>query len=114
MGCCGAGFGGVVGVVEADAHDFAECGRRAGRGGERGSEERKEVLAPLELGDKRQLVEVERAKSVEGRWGECVAGEVVDDASEAADVASRVEDAGLLLVGGAEAEEFHGGVVEVC
>ena len=36
-----------------------------------------------------------------------VAGDVVDDAHQAADFAVSVEDAGLLLAGLAKAEKFH-------
>jgi hypothetical protein len=57
--------------------------------------------------DKWQLVNIEGAESVQRSGRQGFAGEVVDDASEAADVASGVEDAGLLVVAGAKAEEFH-------
>ena len=66
------------------------------------------VRVSARRGHERQRLEVERAEPVERGGGERVAGDVVDDAGEAADVAGGVEDAGLLLAGRAEAEEFHG------
>ena len=53
-------------------------------------------------------LEVELAELVEAGGREGVAGDVVDDAFEAADLAGGVEDAGLFLAGGAVAEKFHG------
>ena len=96
VGDGGAGFGGVLGVVEADAHEFADA---ADAGAECAVERHRPSGSD---------VEVERAELIERGGGERVAGEVVDDAGEAADVAGGVEDAGLFLAGRAEAEEFHG------
>jgi hypothetical protein len=66
------------------------------------------LLAPR---NKRSLVQVESPELVHRGGREGVAGQVVDDGGEAADVAGGVEDAGLFLAAGAEAEEFHGGEV---
>ena len=72
----------------------------------RNSATRSSLLAPATSGSDS---EVECAEPVERGGGERGAGDVVDDASKAADVAGGVEQAGLFLAGRAVAEEFHGG-----
>ena len=57
--------------------------------------------------NQRQRIEVELAELVEAGGRERVAGDVVDDAYEAADVAGGVEDAGLFFAGGSVTEQFH-------
>ena len=59
--------------------------------------------------DERQLFGIDGAEFGERGVREGGAGDVVDDADEAANLAGGVDEAGFFLTGGSEAKQFHGG-----
>ena len=92
-----AGFGRMVGVIEADGDEIADLAdaRPNARAG----------------GRQRQAADSGIADRREPAWRECLAGNVRDDAGEIADFAVGVDDAGLFTTGGAKADEFHEGLL---
>ena len=95
LGDRGAGFGGVLGVIEADAHEFADAG-----------DARADADARF---DERQLFGIDGAEFRQRGVREGSAGNVVDHADEAANLAGSVDEAGFFLTGRTEAKQFHGG-----
>ena len=94
-GDCHAGLGGVIGVVEADAEEFADAGDAGADAGV--------------AGDDGQGVGIDAAEVLEGIGQEGRASDVGQDVSERADVAFGVEEAGLFVARVAVAQEFHDG-----
>ena len=90
-----AGFGGVIGIIEADADEFADA---ADAGADAGS-----------AGDERERRRIESGDALEGVGREGFACEIGDYGGEVADLVGFVEQAGFFFAGLTVAQEFHFG-----
>src|SRR5690606_5601353 len=94
FGDLGAGFGGMVGIVQPDADELADIGHAGA-----------DALAGIEFG---QHADIGGADFRQAFGGQRLAADIADDAGEIADGAVLGQDGGLFCALGANAEQFHG------
>src|SRR5690606_24842870 len=94
LGNIGAGFGSMVGIVEANADELADIGDAGA-----------DALIGVQLG---QAVEIGGADLGQALVGQRRAANVVDNACQITDRAVLGQDGGLFCALGANAKQFHG------
>ncbi len=100
FGDLGAGLGGMIGIVEADADEFPDIGDTGA-----------DALVRIQFG---QHVDVGAAYPGEALGGECLTANIGDDARKIANGAVRGKNGGLFSALGADAKQFHGRVSSDC